>query len=334
MHTDFEHIDSIVKRNNTFLILSHIRPDGDSLGSMLAFFHYLKKAGKSVEAFVNEDIPENFTFLPGIENIKRKKKLDKAYDITFTLDCPALDRIGIKYNRKQLGKLICIDHHFTNPGFGDFNLINEKIVSTCQIIFEYFKYINFEISEEIAWALLVGILTDSGYLQYRDVSIETFYAVTELMKKGASPSYVFDKVFRNRSIGNIRITGAALLNVKLSHDGKIAWVVISQELKRELGISNKDVHGIANKLMHIKGVVVAASFDERYNEVIIELRSEFPIEISKVARLLGGGGHKNASGCTIKGKADVVVPYVLEKLHNLVYGKENQHEDKAVISLS
>lgn len=291
----YQQIKKELKKAHNILLVSHIDPDGDSLGSMLALFQMLSLQKKNVLMYAEDPVPEVYEFLPNASEIIHEINHNN-FDLIITLDAGSQKRAG-KIDLKKLGKkIINIDHHIDNTLYGDINLV-EKSSSCGEIIYNLAKSIKIPIDKEAAICLYTAIMTDTGSFRYNNTSLATLKVVQELFAKGINISDIASKVYDNKPIGALRILAKTLENIKVSASGKIAHSTITEEMQKKAGAKEEDLAGLIDKIRSIKGVEVAflvRSF--KNNQVKVNFRSKSDIDVQKIAKALGGGGHPRSSG--------------------------------------
>ncbi|MFA6549113.1 MAG: bifunctional oligoribonuclease/PAP phosphatase NrnA [Candidatus Margulisiibacteriota bacterium] len=294
-------IKKAVKRARSALVIAHIDPDGDSIGSMLAFGFILERMGLTVNFYSQDGVPKIYHFLPGADRIKNKLDPNQRYDIIAALDSSDVKRLGEKLPSLEIGKIIInIDHHPDNTGYGDINYV-EKCSSTAELIYRLAKELKTHIDLSIAENLYVALITDTGNFRYENTSIETFKMAADLLKAGINTHEITTRIYDTKTIASIRIQGAALSSLEISPDRKAAWVVITRELMEKLGAKSEDLIGLVDRVRSIEGVEVAILFREEKNEIKINFRSKDRVNVSDVAKHFGGGGHIRAAGAVVPG---------------------------------
>ena len=270
-------------------IISHIRPDGDTIGSSIALFNSLKLMGYQAELVCKDsDIPLKFNFLKGFDRYKQKIDFDNS--LIVTLDCADLNRTKFDLSNRCI---VNIDHHKSNSNFGTLNIV-EVEVATGAVLFKLLKE-GFKINIDVANALYTALLTDSNNFTTSLVNKNSFIMASELIDYGVNPSYIAQMVTKRESLSHIRLIARAIDSLELKHNGKIAVMVITQDDLKATGAKISDIDGIIDFGISLVTVEVALLLYS-YNGIIKgSLRSK-NVDISKVAAKLGGGGHKNAAG--------------------------------------
>lgn len=290
-----------VKEARTIAIGGHIRPDGDCVGSVMGLFLYLKKEMPEALIDVYLDRPaEIFNCISHVEDIKSIFDTDKVYDVFIALDCTD-DRLGDAepvYRRAH--KKINIDHHISNSGCGDVNVVEPERSSTAELVYEL---MNPEmIDEEIAKALYIGIIHDTGVLRYSNTSPRTLQITAELIKFGFDFPTIVEETFYERTYRQTQIMGRAILESIRFLDNQCIVSMVSRRMMDFYQVTSKDLDGIVNQLQGVKGVHCAIFMYETGTlEYKVSMRSDGKVDVSAVAMKFGGGGHVRAAGCTMNG---------------------------------
>lgn len=291
----------------TIGISAHIRPDGDAVGSSMGLYLYLKKTRPDAEVHVFlESIPEGFDSIKDIELIENADSFSGPLDVFFALDC-AKDRLG-DAERLFLNAAVTVnvDHHKTNPGCGNYNYIDADASSTAELIYDLMDPA--QVDGDIAKAIYLGIIHDSGVMQYSCTSPKTMRTVSELISFGFDFPALIKESFYDKSYAAMQIQGRALLESFLIMDGKMAVSQVDRRMMQFYNVSPKDLDGIVNQLTHIKGVDVAVFMWQNENmDYKVSLRSNEKVDVSRVAAFFNGGGHARAAGCTMQGNFRDVV---------------------------
>lgn len=297
------------------LIASHVRPDGDAIGSVLGLGLALEEAGKTVQMVLVDGVPANFRHLRGSERILRRP--DGAFDLFISLDCADRKRLGEPL--QGLGKPhLNIDHHVTNERFGELNLIEAEAVATAAILTEHLPHWGLPITPAIADALLTGIVTDTLGFRTNNVTPHCLRLAADLMEHGANLADLYMRGLVRRSLEAARYWGAGL--AKLRHENGIIWSTLTLEDRRKAGYHANDDADLINIISAIDGGKVGMIFVEQENQhVKVSWRAlEEGIDVSQVAKVMGGGGHQAAAGADIPGTMESVVPRVLELTHQML----------------
>lgn len=292
-----------IRKYKTFLISAHVDPEGDSIGSQLAIAIMLKRMNKET-AIINQDIAgDTYKFLPGIESIKTKLDKDFKYDAVCIVDCPIMDRIGRvkEYIRKGV-PIINIDHHVSNARFGTVNWILPKASSTGEMVFELFKEAGIKLNRNAALNLYVAILMDTGSFRYTNTTYKTHEVISHLLRFNIDPKRISRLIYESHSFNSRKLLALMLSTIKRSFNGKIAWMILSDAMFKKTRTRQSDAEDFVNFALFIKEIEVALLFRQQSKGFVkVSLRSNGVIDVNKIAAYFGGGGHKLASGCLVKG---------------------------------
>ncbi len=299
-----EEIAAVLRERHRFVVVSHLRPDGDALGCTLAMALCLQQLGKDVTAWNEDGVIEKFRYLPGSELIVTPPAIAQEFDAAIVLDTSVLDRIGkCQPAIQRAGVWINIDHHFTNPRFGDLVHIDYTAPATGQILYELFRQTGLPITYPIADNLFAAISTDTGSFQYPQTSARTYEIGAELIRAGVNVGELSQKMYESYPRRRLELLRAVLETLRFSSRDRVASVALSLSAVARVGSMPEDTEGLIDHIRAIEGVVVAAFFEELpEGKVRISLRSKSPkVDVSKVCGLFGGGGHILASGARVKG---------------------------------
>jgi phosphoesterase RecJ-like protein len=289
------------------LILSHIRPDGDAIGSLIALGLALKNAGKSPLLILEDGLPAKYRFLNGSEMVGSKVKGD--YDLIITLDCSDQERLGKIGDTLSVN--INIDHHITNEKFGEINLVNPDAPATAEILAESMGSWGLGMDADIASALLMGILTDTIGFRTSNVRPETLRQAAGLMEVGADLTEIYLHALVTQSFPASLLWGKALS--RLVKENGMVWTVITLEDRKEAGYSGRDDADLTNVLSSIEGSDMAILFlEQNGGKVKVSWRSNPPYDVAWVAQQFGGGGHPPASGAELEGSLETVENKILD----------------------
>ena len=295
-------IDQLIGSAKTIGISSHVRPDGDAIGSSLGMYLYLKKnyPETKVDVFLEKVLPE-LTFISGSDGVKTDFTSDvESYDLFIVLDC-SKDRTGYAEKFFDAAKnTINIDHHVSNPGTGNELYIVPDASSACELVYDTLDPSKIDV--EIAKALYTGMVTDTGVFKYNNTSPKTMRVAAELISYGFDFGSLIDHVFYEKTYVQNQILGRALLESILLMDGRCIVSVVSKQTMEFYGVASNDLDGIVNQLLLTIGVDCAIFMYELAPlEYKVSLRSNGAVNVSEVAQMFGGGGHVRAAGCTVSG---------------------------------
>jgi len=278
-------------------IVSHIHPDGDTIGSTLALYSVLKEQGKKVALFnaTYDELPREFGFLNSFSKIQRK--LPKFFDLLVCCDSASFDRLGVERGDYEI---VNIDHHESNNNFGDINVVLSEASSAGIVLYELLKANEIKISEKTATALYVSIADDTGFFRYGGIDAQTFKIASELIECGADPRKIAYEVKSNVSLAKTRLIAYMLSNFELHKDATIASIIFDRTTLEAVGAKRSDTKNIISMLRDIANVKVALMVLEVENGCKISLRSDGDMDVSKISAIYNGGGHKGAAGFDVK----------------------------------
>ncbi len=286
----------------------HVRPDGDCVGSVMGLYLYLQEQYPELNVDVYlEPVAERFRFIRETNIIQSEIDSSKVYDLFICMDCGDEERLGFSAPLFDHAKTtLCIDHHVSNESFANYNEIVPDASSTSELVYRLIE--KDKISLHCAEALYMGIAHDTGVFQYSCTSPETMEAAAELLRKGVNGSDIIDKTFYEKTYVQNQILGKALLESMMILDKKCIFSYVS---RRDLEFFNalpSDLEGIVSQLRYTAGTEVAIfMYETGYQEYKVSLRSKDAVDVSKIAKYFGGGGHVKAAGCTMKGTVHDVV---------------------------
>ncbi len=299
------------------LIACHEDPDGDTIGSALALSLALDCLGIANQLFCVHDVPRIYRFLPKAERFVKVLD-DNNFDTLIAVDCGDLSRVRLpEGSLKGVKNIINIDHHPDNTRFGGINFVESRS-ATAELVFEVIQSLGIKIDERIAAVLYVAILTDTGNFTYDNTTAHIFSVAQELVKAGAQPQKIASAVYENKSPSAVRLLRDVLKTIQFGKEGRVAWVLISNKMMKRNKAKSEDLTGIVDLLRSIEGVEVAAVIRESGPErkIKVNLRSKL-LNIQKVAKNLGGGGHFKASGAALEGRIKAVSRRVLAEIYKL-----------------
>ncbi|MFH1542124.1 MAG: bifunctional oligoribonuclease/PAP phosphatase NrnA [bacterium] len=299
-------IKQAIKDSKNVLVASHIDPDGDSLGSMLAMGQLLTQFGLKVDYYSEDGVPKNYRFLPGSDKVRRTPTPNRIYDQLFAMDASDISRLGDKAIFANFCKnVINIDHHPDNTKYGDINYV-ALTSSTAELVYKLSKQLGLKINRGIAENLYVALITDTGNFRYENTSPATFEMASDLLKTGINTHSITTRIYDNKNLANIKIQAEALTNLESAEDGKVAWAMVNQEMMEKYQAKSEDLIGLVDQLRSIETTEVAILFREEEGHVKINFRSKEKINVSQIAKHFGGGGHIRAAGAVVRGRMDMV----------------------------
>jgi len=296
-----------IKKAENILIICHQNPDGDALGSNLALLTYLLEQKKKVNSFCLDPLLDYFNFLPHNHLLTNDHRVfSKAYDTVIIVDSGNLEYAGVEKLITALTSdftLINIDHHASNPGFGDINLVIRDASSTAEIIYRLFKDWNVDINNKIATALACGIITDTGGFINPATSYQALLATADLKNRGANIHKIIQITLKKININNLKLWGRALERLTKIDKYNLVYTYLIQDDFIECEVEESAVEGIANFLHILKeGEVIMVLREREKNLIKVSLRTSGNTDLSKFAQLFGGGGHKKSAGFSLSGR--------------------------------
>ena len=286
-----------IEKSRYILIVTHVNPDPDSIGSALALsnlFHENKIKHKVYN--ISSDLPQNLDFIPRFDKIT--DQLPAFFDLIITVDCGSYKRLGFKTD--PVIPIINFDHHKSNENFGVVNIVDPMKSSTAELVYEFFKHNGLYITKNSATALYVGIYDDTLAFSLGRCDELTFEKINFLVECGASPSEIANKLLRRDSLAKYRIIPKVLDSLELFEEGQIASIIAKEEWFKETGAHNRDCEDALDMVMSI-AIVKVAFFVRVVNGISrVSLRSKGKVDVSKIAATFGGGGHFNAAGCGLE----------------------------------
>ncbi len=313
-----ERIQALVLAAEHILVVTHVAPDGDAFGSLLGLGWLLREHGKQVTLACEDPLPQVYAWLPGSEEIVRQA--DGGYDLVISLDCSDMGRMGSVYDdRLAMHPLINIDHHVTNTLFGTVNWVDPSSVATAQMILTLADEFGWALEPPVAVCLLTGLVTDTRSFRTHNVDAQAMRVALRLMESGASLREINQRVLDQRPLASVRLWGQAITQLQL--EGDVLWTIVTREMRERLALPEDGDSGLANFLSGVREPKVVVVFTERDNGTIdVGMRSVPGYDVSRVALLLGGGGHPQAAGCAIEGDLEEVKNRVLAEIQRGLAG--------------
>ena len=299
--TTQEVVDELRKRE-AFVMVSHVKPDGDTLGAGLALGLALRRLGKRVHYFQQDPVPRNLRFLPESQHVAREVPADLPADALWVFcDMSDTARAGEYLPKIDRANVLDIDHHLGNTHFGAFNYVLPTECSTGTTLMHLLRGLDVEIDKDIATCILTTIMTDTGGFMHSNTTPEVLDLSAELMRRGADKELITEEIFSNKRPAAIALLGKVLEAMKFGHDGRYCYSYVDEPMLRATGGDGEDIEDVVNVLRGIEGVEVAALFKAFDGDVRASLRSGGRVNVQAAAARLGGGGHFRASGLTYPG---------------------------------
>ncbi|MDX1447580.1 MAG: bifunctional oligoribonuclease/PAP phosphatase NrnA [Acidimicrobiia bacterium] len=317
MSEAFERAVEVIGDADELVLACHIGPDGDALGSMLGFGMAASRAGKRVVASFGTPfvVPDTYRFLE-LDLLVPPAQVPEEPAVFVCFDAGSADRLGeLAAVASRAGTVVVIDHHVTNEGFGDVNLIDPEAAATAEIVIRLLERLGWEVDQPMATALLAGLVTDTGRFQYSNTTPETLRAAARMIEAGARPEVIGQHVYEETPFGYLRAAGAVLGRAQLDPDRRLVWSILTKEDLAESGISHGDTDPLIDSVRTaIESDVALLVKEMEGGRVKGSLRSRGRVDVGALAVELGGGGHHNAAGFTMEGTAEEAVEAVRSRL--------------------
>ncbi len=322
MKQTYKSIHEMILEHETFVLASHISPEGDALGSMLGLMLMLEKIGKQVKAFNADPVPAYLKFLPAQDKVFHTIEELGDPDIVIVLDCGDIKRTGMKFNQflslKQR-QIINIDHHSTNHKFGKINLVQPQASSVGEVLYEMFVDLDLEISLDAAINLYTAILTDTGSFRFPNTSPRTLHIAANLVELGVKPADIARAVYDSQPASKLMLLARVLATMQISPDSQRAEMMLTNKMLEETGTTSEDAEGFINYLSAIQGIKVAMLIREMGQGIFkVSFRSPGKVDVAELAKTFGGGGHREAAGATMGGSLEKIRDSINKRLDELL----------------
>ncbi len=304
-----QEIVKVILANRRFIVTTHVRPDGDALGSLLALVFMLRRLGKQVDAYCQDPVPHLYAFLPGADTVLQGVPPNTHHDAAILVDCGDLLRVGPQLAEKirQLPLLINIDHHVSSESFGHVCWIESSASSTCEMLFHLFGHLPAAIDPEIATQLYTGMLTDTGSFRFSNTNKSVLEIAAKLVEAGAEPALIAERVFDSTLPQTLRLLARVLSTVSFHADNRLATAELSLGMYAETSTTPAESEGFINHLRSVEPVRMAMMFREDEGGIIhVSTRSKGSVDVAAFAQRHGGGGHKRAAAFRVEGGIDEV----------------------------
>jgi len=309
-----------VRARRRFVLASHARPDGDSIGSQLAMAYALRTMGKEAVVVNADAAPAPLMAFPGVRDIRIAPAIEGDFDAAIIMECGDLKRTGIAGLERCF--VINIDHHPGNTGYGHINWFDASAAACAEMVYDLVRALGVPLTKDIATHIYLAILTDTGSFHYSSISPRTFDICRECLEAGVDPVMVARNVYDSNNMGRLKLFGAVLGAMQIADSGRIAIVYVDHEMARAAGGTYEDTEGLVNLPLTVKEIEAVLFFkQEKGDEYRVSLRSKGEIDIGVIAKEYGGGGHKNAAGCTITGPIEELQKALIEKLEGAIDGR-------------
>ncbi len=322
---EFDGIMNIVRAHRKFLVVGHVDPDGDCMGSMFGLSLFLRSLGREVRCYAPGEIPERFRRLPGAGDLVEKEDLDGfGYEAVFVVDSPTAGRTENLVGQGGDLPLVNIDHHPSNRLFGTINVVDEKSAAAAVIVLRFLEEVSpGSIDEDIASCLYLGILMDTGCFRFQNTNAEAMHAAGRLIDAGARAYELTHEFFYMKNLQTLKLLAPVLESIEVHHGGKVAFMEITREMLDRTGGSFKDSEGFVDYGASIYDVELIALFREIGDGTVrVSLRSRNHHDVAALAECFGGGGHAKAAGLVIDGTVKKAKEMILEGFERLIGGQD------------
>jgi phosphoesterase RecJ-like protein len=318
--TPLQQIADAVGQRQRFVVSSHARPDGDSIGSQLAFAYAARALGKDVTV-VNHDLAAPpLQVFPGMASIQIADAVSGDFDAAVIMECGDIGRPGVAGLDRYF--VINIDHHLGNTGYGALNWFDPSAAACAELVFDLIQTLGVPLSKEIATHLYLAILTDTGSFHYSSLSPRTFDICRQLLEAGVDPVWVARSVYDSSTLGRLRLFGSVLNAMQIDASGRIAILYLDHAMADAAGGTYDDTEGLINLPLTVKEIESVLFFKQNEGDDFrISMRSKGDVDIAAVAREFGGGGHKNAAGCSATGPVEILQRTFVGKIQQAIDGR-------------
>ena len=320
-------IVSHLKYSRSLLVATHINPDGDAIGSLISMGLALEALGKQISLHCASPIPAVYRFLPATDKITGVYDPAIDFDTAVILDCGNFKRVGPALPQiEKIETVINLDHHVTNTGFGDFQVVDTAACATAEILYRLIKKLGVAITPGMATSIYTGILTDTGSFRFSNTNRAAFAICEEMVAIGMDPYKVAQNVYGTYSLGRIKLLNLALDSIELAADGKVSIMTLTRSMLAETGTHPDDIDGLINYARRIEDVKLAVLLQEMENgrraedsapRYHVSLRSDGAVDVAEIAAAFGGGGHKVAAGFNIDSPLEEIRAKILHLAEKL-----------------
>jgi phosphoesterase RecJ-like protein len=317
---ELQQIVSVIQAGQRFVLSSHARPDGDSIGSQLAMVYALRELGKDVVVINADPPPLPLQQFPGVTDIIVARRVEHEADAAIIMECGDLARTGVEGFDRFL--VINVDHHPGNTAYGAINWFDATAAACGEMVYDIVRALGVALTVEIATHIYMAILTDTGSFHYSSITPRTFDICREMLLAGVDPVLVARNVYDSNNMGRLKLFGAVLGGMQIDQSGRIAIVYLDHEIARAAGGTYEDTEGLINLPLTVKEIHAVVFFKQIEGEQYrVSMRSKGDVDVSAVAKEFGGGGHKNAAGCTVTGGIDALQKEFVAKIAAVIDGR-------------
>jgi phosphoesterase RecJ-like protein len=310
---------AFIEKNDDFLVVSHVHPDGDAASSTFAAGWLLQSLSKRFTLVNEGPMPEKFRYMWGSDRIvdySNDRDADREFPYVIAVDCADFSRMGeVKHWFADNVRILNIDHHPTNDYFGHVHLIKEDAAATAQVLYDLAESFQLPWSKELATCIYTGLLTDTGGFRYSNTTPAVMNIAAGMLGYGVEGNRIAEELLERLTLAQIQLLRKALSTLAFASDNKIAWLYLTAEDIAANEAGNEDMEGLVNYPRNIEGVQVGILFKQVDAATVkVSLRSAGVVDVSAIAKELGGGGHIKAAGCTVAGSLSQVVESVIDRI--------------------
>lgn len=304
--TELDRLAAHIRGGRRFLLSSHQRPDGDAIGSAVGMALALREMGKSADVVMDAIPPHFLQPFPAVDGIRIAPSVDETADASIVMECSSLDRTGVRGLDRS--PILNIDHHVGNTQYGQINWVDESAAACSELVFTLIETLGVPLTGGVATHIYLGLLTDTGSFHFSHITPRSFEIARRCVEAGADPQWIARTHYDSSTLARVKIFGAVLNGMRLDDSGRVALLTATRETVTGAGGSYDDTDGIINFPLTVKDIQAVALFkDAGPGDWRVSMRSKGNVDVGAIARSYGGGGHKNAAGCSAKGE--------LEQLH-------------------
>ncbi len=298
-----------IQLSQSFLVATHVRPDGDAIGSVLSMTHLLHRLGKKADPYCQDPVPTAYRFLPGASSIRDRILQPSRYDVAILVDCGDFLRVGpaLAGAIEQVPFLISIDHHVAHASFGNLYWNRTSASSACEMLYDLGLRLPVTIDADLATTLYTGLLADSGSFRFSNTNQRVLEIAAKLVAAGADPAFIAEQVYDSASVESLRLLTMVLATLSFHGSDRLATAEMSQNMFAETAASPADAEGFINFLRSVKSVEMAMLFREgTEGQVHVSMRSKGDVDVAGFAQRQGGGGHRHAAAFEVPGRLPAV----------------------------
>jgi phosphoesterase RecJ-like protein len=304
-----EELVASIRSKERFLVATHVRPDGDAIGSVLAMTHLLRRLGKKADAYCQDPVPSAYRFLPDAQSIRDAVSQPSLHHVAILVDCGEFQRVGpsLSESIRQVPFLISIDHHVSHTSFGDLFWNRTSASSTCEMLYDLCAKLRLTIDADLATALYTGLLADTGSFRFSNTNRRVLEIAGDLVASGADPAYIAERVYESASAQSLQLLARVLSTLSFHSSGRLATAEMNKKMFFETAAIPADAEGFINFLRSVKSVDMAMLFREgAEGNVHVSLRSKGNVDVASFAQKRGGGGHRHAAAFEVSGKLGAI----------------------------